>query len=172
MAEDIIQAPNQRRNQWIVIGIVLLLVVAVGYPLALAGVTLASPLPPNVGNGELADCPATPNCVSSLATDPGTYVAPFPFQADADIAQQALIAALEQLPRTTLIQVEDDYVHAETRSAIMRFVDDNEFVIDPASGVIQIRAAARLGQSDMGVNRSRVEQLRTLFERELARITR
>lgn len=91
---------------------------------------------------------------------------------DVGIAQQALIAALEQLPRTTLIQVEDDYVHAETRSAIMRFVDDNEFVIDPASGVIQIRAAARLGQSDMGVNRSRVEQLRTLFERELARITR
>jgi uncharacterized protein (DUF1499 family) len=42
----------------------------------------------------------------------------------------------------------------------MKYVDDAEFWFDPAAGVIQVRSASRLGKSDLGVNRERIESIR------------
>lgn len=44
---------------------------------------------------------------------------------------------------------------------LMKFVDDAEFWFDPAAQVIQVRSASRVGECDMGVNRKRIEGLRT-----------
>jgi uncharacterized protein (DUF1499 family) len=52
------------------------------------------------------------------------------------------------------------YLHAEVKSRVFRFVDDLELLLDPASGVVGIRSASRVGYSDLGVNRRRVETLR------------
>jgi len=38
-----------------------------------------------------------------------------------------------------------------------------EFWFDPASNVIQVRSASRIGRSDMGVNRKRVEAVREVL---------
>ena len=62
----------------------------------------------------------------------------------------------------TIISVQPDYLRAEFRSAIMGFVDDVEFYF-PASPVIHLRSASRLGYSDLGVNRKRIESIRKLF---------
>jgi len=43
------------------------------------------------------------------------------------------------------------------------FVDDLEFLSEPSKGVIQVRSASRMGHSDLGVNRSRVERIRKLW---------
>lgn len=165
------QSPEQKQSstaQRLVIGVVLvLLIAAIGYPLALAAVALASPQPAFVGQGQLASCPPSPNCVSSLADDDSAYIAPLTYDVSPEIAQSVLETSLEQLPRTTVVQSEDGYVRAESRSPTMRFIDDMEFVFEPNSGIINVRAAARLGQSDMGMNRARVERLRALFEQQL-----
>ena len=154
--------------QRIVVGVVLVaLLAAIGYPLALAGVALASPQPNYVGQGQLVSCPETPNCVSSLSRDENAYIIPLTYVGSPEIAQSVLITALEELPRTVVVQVEDGYVRAESRSATMRFVDDLEFVFENGSGIINVRSAARLGKSDLGVNRARIERLREIFNEYL-----
>jgi uncharacterized protein (DUF1499 family) len=64
------------------------------------------------------------------------------------------------MPRTTIIESTDSYLYAEFASQLLGFVDDVEFYLDPAESVIQVRSASRLGQSDLGVNRQRVEAIR------------
>jgi uncharacterized protein (DUF1499 family) len=73
---------------------------------------------------------------------------------------QALQAAIRRDPQAQLVTVEDHYLHAEFTSLIFRFVDDVEFLHDPASSQIHVRSASRIGHSDLGVNRARIEKLR------------
>ncbi|MEO8603657.1 MAG: DUF1499 domain-containing protein [bacterium] len=111
----------------------------------------------------LAPCPAKPNCVSSLATDASQRVAPLAYRGDAAAAMQRLRAIIAAQPRATVVEASDRALRAEFRSRIFRFVDDVNCVVDPAASVIQIRSASRLGYSDLGVNRQRVEALRAAF---------
>jgi uncharacterized protein (DUF1499 family) len=133
-------------------------------PLALGAFMLGCsgtrPADLGVRNGQLRPCPSSPNCVSSESgTATEKLVAPFPAPAGpAELARlRGIVAAW---PRTTVITESDGYLHAESRSRIMRFVDDVEFRYDAAAGVIHVRSASRLGESDLGVNRKRVEGLR------------
>jgi uncharacterized protein (DUF1499 family) len=72
------------------------------------------------------------------------------------------------MPRTTVVAAETGYLYAEFRSKLMGFVDDVEFLVDPAKGVIHVRSASRLGRRDFGVNRDRIERLRSLLEKRIA----
>jgi uncharacterized protein (DUF1499 family) len=60
----------------------------------------------------------------------------------------------------TIIRQEADYLYAEYRTKLMRFVDDVEFLCDAKAGVIHVRSASRLGRRDFGVNRARIEAVR------------
>ena len=110
--------------------------------------------------GKLRPCPSSPNCVSSEEGTPEPKkVAPFPAPGGrAELTR--LAAVLAAWPRTKVISTEGDYMHAESTSLIMRFVDDVEFRFDSTANVIQVRSASRLGEGDLGVNRKRVEGLR------------
>ena len=123
--------------------------------------------PSNLGvrDGHLAPCPASPNCVSSdAATDDAThYVAPLVLRTGPEQGWQAAQAAVTKLPRTEIITESPGYLHAESTSALMGFVDDLELELRPNDGVIAVRSASRLGYGDMGVNRSRVEKLRGML---------
>lgn len=114
-------------------------------------------------NGRLRPCPSSPNCVSSEAgTAADKLVAPFPAPGGAsEMVRLATVVA--GWPRTTVVTTTDDYLHAESTSRIMRFVDDVEFRYDAAAKVIHVRSASRLGESDLGVNRKRVEGLRAAW---------
>ena len=114
----------------------------------------------------LAPCPASPNCVSSKATDTEHFTEPLQFTGDASMAWSRLIAALGTESRLSIVEDTGSYLHAEARSLVFRFVDDVEFVLDPEAGVIQVRSASRTGYSDFGVNRRRVERIRNLFSRQ------
>lgn len=142
---------------------VLALVPVLCYPLSLAVIALASPPPLNVGSGTLDLCPATPNCVSSQETRSDWFVPPLQYSGDAVSAQARLVDALRTLPRTMVVLQSDGYVYAERRSPTFRFVDDLEFKFDTQAGVIHVRSASRLGQSDAGVNRAHIEAIRALF---------
>jgi len=123
-----------------------------------------------VHDGKLAPCPRTPNCVSSQADprDKTHYVAPIRFRGTPVQAMAAVRAAIERMPRATVVVHDPDYLYAEFRSRLMGFVDDVEFTYDDKVGVIQVRSASRLGRSDFGVNRRRIEAIRALIRGDLS----
>ena len=112
---------------------------------------------------ELSPCPDSPNCVSSLASDPRHFIEPIRYTGPADAAMQRLVGIVLAMPRTTRIREEGGYLHTEVRSFLFRFVDDLELSLDVDNGVIHVRSASRSGYSDLGVNRRRVERLRRRF---------
>lgn len=122
-------------------------------------------VPEHVGAEQerLAPCPSSPNCVSSQATDPDQQVAAFIADSDDQQAWQRWQTVIAQQPRATLITVTDTYLHAEFRSRWLGFVDDVELLRDPEQALIHVRSASRLGYSDLGVNRRRVERLRQAY---------
>lgn len=119
-----------------------------------------------VTNGRLKSCPSTPNCVCSYAPDDDKehVIAPFAYTGPAKDAIAKLKQIIEGMERSKINSVSDDYLYAEFSSKLMGFVDDVEFYAPPGEGVIHTRAAARLGKSDLGVNRKRTEEIRQQFQ--------
>jgi uncharacterized protein (DUF1499 family) len=140
----------------------IILVLATLYVVARVAVA-RQPAPTNLGvtNGQLQPCPNSPNCVSTQAAQSDTehYIAAVPYTGDANFMMTQLLKVVSTMPRATVIKQEDNYLHAEFRSQIFRFVDDVEFYLDDTNKVIYFRSAARLGQSDMGVNRKRMTEI-------------
>ncbi len=127
------------------------------------GCSSARPRDLGLRAGVLRPCPETPNCVSSESNAPeDKRVAPFPAAAGA-AEMTRLARLLSSSPRTAIITDTPGYLHAESTSLLLRFVDDLEFRYDAAAGVIQVRSASRIGRSDLGVNRKRVDALRAAW---------
>ena len=106
------------------------------------------------------DCPDTPNCVSSLAKNPKYRVEPFKLRKDPKSSWEIVKKTVELLPRTKVVSADNSDIHAECRSMIFRFVDDLTLHLTASNSIIHIRSASRIGYSDLGVNRRRVETLR------------
>lgn len=112
--------------------------------------------PQDIGiqNGRLTPCPDSPNCVSSYATDESHGIAPLA----ATIPQ--IESVLLDMERTNIVASRGNYLYAEFTSRLLGFVDDVEFLYDPGTAVTHVRSASRLGYSDLGANRSRIEAIR------------
>jgi uncharacterized protein (DUF1499 family) len=147
-----------KRSKHILISLAFVIVLIVG---ALAMMSVFSGRPSNLGvvDGRLTDCPASPNCVSTQAGDADHRMEPILFTGSADDAMQRVKDLVTKMPRTKIVTVEANYLHLEFRSAFFRFVDDVEFLIDTEGKVVHFRSASRVGYSDLGVNRRRMEQI-------------
>ena len=119
--------------------------------------------PGNLGvrNDRLSACPSSPNCVSSQASDEEHRIAPLLFHGDPDSAFARLKQVLARRSDTAVIEEKPGYLRVELRTTF--FTDDGEFLLDRAGRVIHIRSASRLGYSDLGKNRSRMEEIRREF---------
>jgi uncharacterized protein (DUF1499 family) len=148
-------------------GLLLLLALAL---LAAGQAGLLRGTPPTdlgVREGRLKAPSRTPNSVSSQAhLWPGHPQAAYA-QIDALALRGSSAATLARLaellagmPGVTVVETRAGYLRAEFRSRWLGFVDDAEFWVDPAAGVIQVRSASRLGRKDFGANRARIEALR------------
>ena len=117
----------------------------------------------------LAPCPESPNCVSTLAPaqDSRHAIAPYRYSKTRSDAKAVLKAIIGGLPRTKLVEEEDGYLHYEFTSLLLKFVDDVEFLFDEASKTIHFRSASRLGYGDFGVNRRRMEDIRSHIQGKL-----
>jgi uncharacterized protein (DUF1499 family) len=128
--------------------------------------------PDNLGarDGRLAPCRRTPNCVSSQAdpSDAEHRIAPIPFKGSTVEAMVAAKRAIESMERASIVREEPGgtffYLYAEFRSRLLGFVDDVELLFDEGAGVFHVRSASRLGRRDFGVNRKRVELLRSKLQ--------
>lgn len=136
--------------------------------LAVAGGSMfhfAGDRPTNLGivANHLQGCPESPNCVSSQSPDDEHHVDPIPFKGNSRRAMQALKHAIDDSERAEVIKSEENYLYAEFTSQLMGFVDDVEFYVNEEAKEIELRSASRMGESDLGVNRKRVEALRQQF---------
>jgi uncharacterized protein (DUF1499 family) len=123
-------------------------------------------------SGKLRACPESPNCVSSDAEDPDHRIAAIAIVGPPELAFEAARQIVSGWPRSEIVSDSLLVMHVECTSAIMRFVDDLELVLRPMRGEIAVRSASRMGYSDMGVNRRRVERLREEMVRQgVARAT-
>lgn len=108
----------------------------------------------------LAPCPRTPNCVSTQATG-AQAIEPFTNVGPREAAMRRLLSVLEAMSGTTIVASDSGSIRAEFRTRLLRFTDDATFIYDDATNAIHFRSASRLGRSDFGVNRRRMEEIRT-----------
>jgi uncharacterized protein (DUF1499 family) len=126
--------------------------------LTLLGCAGERPATLGVHNGQLGNCPDSPNCVSSTDTRESHGIVPL--SANLGEVKEAVIGMVG----ARVITENGDYLYAEFTTRLMGFVDDVEFLAEPAAGLVQVRSASRLGHSDMGVNRKRIEAIRAAVQ--------
>ncbi|NTV02211.1 MAG: DUF1499 domain-containing protein [Chlorobiaceae bacterium] len=118
---------------------------------------------PGISDGKLRPCPGTPNCVSSEpGTAPAASVPPFALSGSPEDAWPRLKQAVTKVGGTVRGE-SDGYLWTTFLVPVFGFTDDVEFRLDVPAKVIHVRSASRIGYSDLGVNRSRVEQIRDAF---------
>ena len=74
--------------------------------------------------GRLASCPDSPNCVSSDAANPTHHIPPLAISLPANEAWRLISESVKEMPRTKIVDISDNYLHAECTSLVFRFVDD------------------------------------------------
>ena len=142
---SLLKLGREKRFIWIINGFLYLTTGCSGFP------------PDHIGS--FAPCSNKPNCVSTKTTSRQHWIKPLKYDDSMETAKERLFQVISEMPRTRLVTNKEDYMHVEFTSKIMRFVDDVEFYFnDP--GLISFRSASRLGYSDMGVNRERMEKIR------------
>ena len=128
--------------------------------LILAGV------PDNLGlkNQLLTPCPRTPNCVSSQEKNSQHRIQPITFEGSLELAKERFYRVINSMRGTRILTQDVVYWHVEFTTQLLRFIDDVEFYFDGSQSLIHVRSASRQGYWDLGVNRRRVETIRSRFE--------
>lgn len=152
--------------KWFLVLILVLVILAI-----LAGqLGMFKGVAPNdlgVAEGRLKLPADTPNSVSSQADlypnhPQHSYarIEPLPSVGDSKSTLERIKAIIESMPGYEVITYQEHYLYVQFTTRVMKFVDDAEFWFDPQSNVVQVRSASRLGKSDLGVNRKRIESIR------------
>ena len=118
-----------------------------------------------MNEGRFNDCPSSPNCVSSMAKDELHMISAIDRSGvSKERARTILLEILADEERCRIVSQTDDYIHAEFRTKLWRFVDDVEFYLPAEEEVVHVKSASRVGVGDLGVNRKRVMDLAGKFE--------
>jgi uncharacterized protein (DUF1499 family) len=112
--------------------------------------------------GQFARCPERPNCVSTKNSSIENTIKPIYYKGSHENAKQSLLLVIKTFESAKVKKKQDKFIHVEFTSNIFKFIDDVEFYLTE-QGVIHFRSASRIGHSDLGVNRRRVEKIRIAF---------
>ena len=130
------------------------------------GCTAKRPEGPMITGDRLTPCPSSPNCVSSQSDDPDHFIEPIRYETSRAEARDRLKRVIESMDRAEILRESDEFLQVEFTTALMRFKDDGLFYFDEHEPVIHMRSASRLGHSDLGKNRRRLEKIRKAFRDE------
>ena len=125
-------------------------------------ISMSATRPDTLGhsNGRLAECPTSPNCVATQSGDEQQRMLPVKYSTDAGQALENIKSMVaKKFSRAKLVREDGNYLHYEFTSLIFRFVDDVEFLVDDKAKEIHFRSASRVGHSDLGANRKRMQTL-------------
>lgn len=117
--------------------------------------------PENIGleQGHLKVCGSKPNCVSSSAKpDTDFYIEPL-ISENIEGLWDDLNMALQEMG-FEIVTSQDNYLHVTATTKLIGFVDDVEFNMIPEQGTIEMKSQSRVGYSDLGANRKRLEKIR------------
>lgn len=114
-------------------------------------------------DGKLTPCPDSPNCVCSQSADETHAIEPLRYEGTKAAAKERILSVIRTMKHATIVQEREVYLHIEFASALLRFKDDVEFYFPADSGIIHVRSASRVGYFDFGVNRRRIEDIRSRF---------
>lgn len=140
--------------------IVLSIVITLSSSLIFPATTLAV----GIQSDRLSPCPTSPNCVVSQDADESHQIEAIKYHTDRSTARELLLKVLSVVPRTQIVEEKDNYIRVESKSRIFGFIDDVEFYFPNNERVIHMRSASRIGESDLGVNRRRLEQIRLALQ--------
>lgn len=120
-------------------------------------------------DGKLSPCSDKPNCVCS---EYNTANAQNRIQPLSTVGMENHIAWVSLMNAVkgsggSIRQHSDTYLHVTFTSTLFRFVDDFEARLDADNGTIHIRSASRVGHSDLGMNRKRVEKIRLEYSKHV-----
>ena len=156
--------------KWLVIVVLLLIVVAVAAG-QLGFLQGTAPADLGVRDGKLKPPSMTENSVTSQAALYPDHpqrkyadIAPLPVKGDGPATLAKIKAIVEGMDGAKVVKSEPGYLYAQFTTKLMKYVDDVEFWFDPAANAIQVRSASRVGRGDLGVNRKRVEAVRSALE--------
>jgi uncharacterized protein (DUF1499 family) len=145
--------------------LLILALLAIAIPMFI--VPAISPRPTNLGvrNGNFTACPPdAENCVSTQQdTRASRTMTPIPYTGSAADAKARLLNLIQADGATVVDESQPNYIYAEYRTRVMRFIDDVEFYIDDTNKVIHFRSASRIGRSDVGANKARMEDFTRRF---------
>lgn len=130
--------------------------------IGLFGLSMTATRPANLGvhDGKLAKCPESPNCVSTYADSETHQMQPIEIVGDVDETVEMIKRTVaNNFPRARLVESNNGYLYYEFTSLIFRFVDDVEFLVDDRARQIHFRSASRVGHSDLGANRRRMQKI-------------
>lgn len=118
--------------------------------------------PTNLGvkDGKLTPCPDKPNCVSSQSINHSNKITPLTYSSTAKDAIADLKNIVGTMKNVSIIEESPTYLRYEFTSRFFRFIDDVEFFLDDNEKIIHLRSSSRIGYSDLGVNRRRMERIR------------
>ena len=154
---------------WLLLG--LLVLVAAPFAAGRAGL-LSGKEPANLGvkDGRLKRPSRTENSVSSQAglhpdhpMKAYAEIAPIQFAGEGVAAIERIRRIVESTEGARVVRAEREYLYAQFQTRWLKFVDDVEFFADEGAKVVHVRSASRIGRRDYGVNRARIEAIRTRF---------
>ena len=131
-------------------------------------------------DGKLAPCGEKPNCVSSMSSDEqfgvegfqfsneplretASRLIGFQFSNEPTSSFSQFVESLRQADGVELLRKTDNFAHLTYQSAIFGFTDDLQLLLAPDTGKVEVRSSSRVGSSDLGANRKRVEGIRNDF---------
>lgn len=133
------------------------------FALVFASCTGTRPTTLGLQNGQLGKCPDKPNCIVSYKYDEDHYLEPIQVISNKERAHKKITGILLKNSSAKIIATNPDYIYAEFTSSILRFVDDVEFYFGEEK-FVHFRSASRIGKSDLGVNKKRIEEIRFKFQ--------
>ncbi|WP_037071103.1 DUF1499 domain-containing protein [Psychromonas arctica] len=147
---------------------ILIIVTAIFVVIVIAffvlGVMSKSGHAPGLKQGQLQACTSIENCVFSENIDGAeNNIQPFAFDGEKAVFLTQLKTSVESMGGK-IVDIEDGYIAATFTSAIFGFVDDLELRVSD-DHLLHFRSASRVGKSDLGANKKRVEALKLLLQR-------
>jgi uncharacterized protein (DUF1499 family) len=96
-------------------------------------------------------------------TEDGFKANPIAFSGDTASALAKLKAAIQTEPNVAVVFENPQQIEVTFKTALFGFRDDASFAVNPAANHIEFRSVSRVGYSDLGVNRKRIERIRAAF---------
>lgn len=151
--------------KYILIAAVVLLILILGYFFYLGIRSHTPPTDLGMRDDAFKPCPDSPNCVNTQASesDKEHFIRPILYSGTKEVAMERMLEIIQSTPRTEILKSEDNYLHVTFTSALFRFTDDVEFYFPSDKQEIHFRSASRVGYSDLGANRKRMEDIREKF---------